>query len=183
MTSLEKRKMEVEKEMREIEELERQAAIREQVADQKKSVDRLLLDLIDQPLACGLPIRTVSHVKRSYSPKDDDCQRCFFNDTCSSILSLTGKGKGKSGRRSSNKKRSFNNNKLNKDFSQNDKGIFQFTVKGETYKIFYNDFYTFKLGLKYVMPFKDCEKAGLTKGQWQGLTHRKTMLKKLAITK
>ena len=175
MTKLEERKAAIEKEMKEIEILEKQAAIRDAAAATRKDVDRLLLDLIDQPLACSLPIKTVSHVKRAFDKTDDDCKVCFFADNCSSIISLTGKGKGS--RKNSGSKRTFNNNKLVKDFSRASENIFTFTVLDITYKINYSDFTSFKAGLKEIIPFKDCEKAGLSKGQWQGLTHRKSMKK------
>ena len=99
MTKLQQRKDAIAKEMREIEILEKMENERNSESEKIKLISRLLLDLHDQPLACGLPIGTVAHVKMIFDASCETCTTCYFADTCEEIVSLTSKGRRKNTRK------------------------------------------------------------------------------------
>ena len=103
MTNLQQRKNAIEKEMKEIAILERLESERNSESEKIKLISRLLLNLHDQPLACGLPIGTVAHVKMIFDASCETCTTCYFANTCEEIVSLTSKGKRKNSRKSSGK--------------------------------------------------------------------------------
>lgn len=91
MESLQERKAKLEKEMREIEALEKAQSIRESEANKNELIERLLTDLRDAPLGCALPLASVSHVKSVFRQPACKGELCAFHDTCAQIISLTGK--------------------------------------------------------------------------------------------
>ena len=91
MGSLQERKAKLEKEMKEIEALEKAQSIRDQEANKNELIERLLTDLRDMPLACALPLSSVSHVKSVFRQPACKGELCAFFDTCAQIISLTGK--------------------------------------------------------------------------------------------
>ena len=91
MESLQERKARAERELREISILEKQHEIRNHEAEKNELVERLILDLKDQPLACAMQLDTVAKVKMVCGGKNAPCETCYFAETCQQIMSLTGK--------------------------------------------------------------------------------------------
>ena len=119
MTKLQQRKDAIAKEMREIEILEKMENERNSESEKIKLISRLLLDLHDQPLACGLPIGTVAHVKMIFDASCETCTTCYFANTCEEIVSLTSKSKRKNSRKLSGKSSKIATVKVTFTFSKN----------------------------------------------------------------
>jgi len=83
------RKLRILAELNEIETIEQNDAKQQAIVDTQARVNRLLLDLDNQRLACALPIKSVAHVKRIFAHTDATCIMCGFFDTCQEIISLT----------------------------------------------------------------------------------------------
>ena len=179
MTNLQQRKDAIAKEMREIEILERLENERNSESEKIKWISRLLLNLHDQPLACGLPIGTVAHVKMIFDASCETCTTCYFADTCEEIVSLTSKSKRK--KSSGTRKSSKDNIPILKDFSNASKGIFEFRFKELSFGIVYTDFVSFKKELARILPRKKAIELGMKTGQYSGLMHFNGMRKNLKL--
>ena len=171
MESLQERKGKLEKEMREIEALEKAQSIRENESKKIEQIERLLTDLRDQPLGCALPLSSVAHVKSVFRQAACKGELCAFHDTCAQIISLTGKASPvKSQGKASGEKHKLAEIKMSTKrekgkitYSQEGRVEHSFTVKdGENWKSFTDRIKTGLQELNYI----------LSTGQIQGIGHK-----------